>query len=38
MVKVMGHASTAILKRYQDVVPDLLADAARMGAVLGGET
>jgi hypothetical protein len=31
----MGHSNAAILRRYQDVVGDLLTDAAaRMGAVL----
>lgn len=34
-VHVMGHADTRILRRYQDVIPALLQDAAdRMGAVL----
>jgi integrase len=34
---VMGHADTRILRRYQDVVPQLLRDAAtRMDGLLGG--
>jgi integrase len=34
-VRIMGHADTKILRRYQDVVPQLLRDAAaRMEAVL----
>lgn len=34
---VMGHADTRILRRYQDVVPDLQKDAAaRMDRLLGG--
>jgi integrase len=34
-VRVMGHADTRILRRYQDVVPQLLRDAAdRMEGLL----
>jgi integrase len=34
---IMGHADTRILRRYQDVVPDLQRDAAsRMDRLLGG--
>jgi len=36
VVQIMGHADTRILKRYQDVVPELMRDAsARMDAILG---
>jgi integrase len=36
-IKVMGHADTRILRRYAEVVPTLLQDAAeRMTMVLGG--
>jgi len=28
MVKLLGHCSTRILKRYQDVIPALKRDAA----------
>jgi hypothetical protein len=34
----MGHSDTRILRRYQDVVPELFRDAAhRMGEALRGE-
>jgi len=37
VIRIMGHADSRILRRYQDVVPELLQDAAeRMGRVLGG--
>jgi len=33
--QIMGHADTRILRRYQDVVPDLTRDAAaRMSSIL----
>lgn len=33
---VLGHADTRVLRRYQDVVPDLMEDAAsRMHRLLG---
>jgi integrase len=36
-VRMMGHADSRILRRYQDVVPALLQDAAgRMDRLLGG--
>ena len=35
----MGHADTRILRRYQDVVPELKREAAsKMGELLGGVT
>ena len=35
-IKLMGHADTAILRRYQEVVDDLQTDAAaRMDHLLG---
>jgi integrase len=35
VVEIMGHADTRILRRYQDVIPELLADAsARLEALL----
>jgi integrase len=35
-IRIMGHADTAILRRYQDVVDELKRDAAtRMDALLG---
>jgi len=38
VIDVMGHADTRILRRYQDVVPDLRREAARtMDVLLGGE-
>ena len=34
---IMGHADTRILRRYQDVVPELMQDAAvRLDAMFGG--
>jgi integrase len=33
---ILGHSDTRILRRYQDVVPDLMEDAAgRLEALLG---
>ncbi len=38
-VSIMGHADTRILRRYQEVVPQLRRDAAaRMNAILGGNS
>lgn len=38
VVTIMGHADTRILRRYQEVVPELMLDAsARMHALLGNE-
>jgi integrase len=35
--QIMGHADTRILRRYQDVVPELKREAAsKMGELLGG--
>jgi integrase len=35
VISIMGHADTAILRRYQEVVPDLMRDAtARLEALL----
>jgi integrase len=36
-IKIMGHADTKILRRYQEVVDELQRDAAtRMDGLLGG--
>jgi site-specific recombinase XerD len=35
-INILGHADIRILRRYQDVVPELMQDAAaRMDALLG---
>jgi hypothetical protein len=37
VIRIMGHADARILKRYQDVVPQLLRDAAaKMDGLLRG--
>ena len=37
--RIMGHSDTRILRRYQDIVPQLMDDAAaRVDALLGGPT
>jgi len=36
VIEIMGHADRRILKRYQDVVPELMGDEAdRLNALLG---
>jgi integrase len=36
VIQIMGHADTWILRRYQDVVPELMRDAAaRLDPLLG---
>jgi hypothetical protein len=35
VISIMGHADTRILRRYQEVIPDLMRDAtARLEALL----
>jgi hypothetical protein len=36
VIEIMGHADRRILRRYQDVVPELMRDEAdRLDALLG---